>query len=62
MNDKRPQLARDDIFVNPIYRGHDPQFLYLDKECDSIIENIKKQNQIKLQNGDIKSLPNSYHS
>ena len=47
MNDKRPQLARDDIFVNPIYRGHDPQFLYLDKECDSIIENIKKQNQIK---------------
>lgn len=62
MNDKRPQLARDDIFVNPIYRGHDPQFLYLDKECDSIVNNLKKQNQIKLQNGDITQLPNSYHS
>tara|TARA_E500000318_G_C3556038_1_gene211169 strand:- start:1222 stop:1896 length:675 start_codon:yes stop_codon:yes gene_type:complete len=62
MNDKQPQLVRDDIFVNPIYRGHDPQFLYLDKECDNIINNIKKQNQIKLQNGDIKTLPNSYHS
>ena len=37
------QLQKDDIFVNEIYRGYDDQFLYLDKECDPIIDRIKKE-------------------
>ena len=56
------QLNKEDIFVNQIYRGLDEQFLYLDKECDSIIENIEKENKKKLKSGEIKVLPNSYHS
>jgi hypothetical protein len=56
------ELTKDNIFVNEIYRGFDEQFLYLDKECDPIIDKIKKNNQQKLDKGEIKSLPNSYHS
>ena len=56
------QLTKEDIFVNQIYRGLDEQFLYLDKECDSIIEKIEKENKKKLKSGEIKVLPNSYHS
>ena len=56
------QLTKEDIFVNQIYRGLDEQFLYLDKECDTIIEKIEKENKRKLKSGEIKVLPNSYHS
>ncbi len=64
MEPQRPalQLAREDIFVNQVYRGIDESFLYLDKECDSIIERCIKRDKEKLKSGKIEHLPNSYHS
>jgi len=56
------ELKREDLFVCPIYRGNNPEFLALDKHVDPIIEDLKKTNHEKLENGEIDHLPNSYHS
>ena len=43
------ELKREDLFVSPIYRGNDTSWLTLDKECDTIIDKVKKSYKEKLQ-------------
>ena len=62
MNTVPLELKREDLFVCPIYRGNNPEFLPLDKHVDPIIEKLKKDNHTKLKKGEIDHLPNSYHS
>lgn len=62
MNTVPLELTREDLFVCPIYRGNNPEFLPLDKHVDPIIEKLKKDNHTKLKKGEIDHLPNSYHS
>ncbi len=62
MNTVPLELKREDLFVCPIYRGNDTQWLTLDKHVDPIIEDLKKTNHEKLKKGEIDKLPNSYHS
>ena len=62
MNTVPLELKREDLFVCPIYRGNNPEFLPLDKHVDPIIEKLKKDNHTKLEKGEIDNLPNSYHS
>ena len=56
------ELKREDLFTSPIYRGSDTSWLTLDKECDPIIDKIRKSYKEKLKKKEIEALPNSYHS
>ena len=62
MNTTPLELRREDLFASPIYRGSDKSFLHLDKDCDKIIDDLKKTYKDKLAKGEIDNLPNSYHS
>ena len=62
MNTTPLEIKKEDLFASPIYRGSDKSFLHLDKDCDKIIDDIKKTNKDKLAKGEIDTLPNSYHS
>ena len=56
------ELKREDLFPCPIYRGNDTSWLTLDKDCDPIIDNLKKSYAEKIKKKEITQLPNSYHS
>ena len=56
------ELKREDLFPCPVYRGNDTSWLTLDKDCDPIIDDLKKSYAEKLKKKEIAQLPNSYHS
>ena len=56
------ELNREDLFPCPIYRGNNQEFLHLDKKCDPIIDELKKEWAEKVKKKEAPHLPNSYHS
>ena len=47
------ELKREDLFPCPVYRGNDTSWLTLDKDCDPIIEELKKSYAEKLKKKEI---------